>query len=410
VGLYIQYVANKQFLKKDFTYVSRNKYSINISSKTWSEEKMEKQEYMLLALSHIDGVGRGVLRRARQLGEPVDFSRCSVRDIQEMLGVPLKAAERIKSEFCLRSAMARVDTWQKAGIEVLTHYSSDYPALLREIPDSPEILYITGNKVCLYTSAFAIVGTRVPTVYGKNIACGLARELAQRRITVVSGMARGIDSEAHRGALVEGGFTIAVLGCGVDVVYPSTNRVLAAEIRQKGLILSEYPPGTEPLRGFFPERNRIISGLSYGILVVEAAARSGSLITADLAADQGRDVFAVPGSIHSPKSAGCHWLIQQGAKLVQNIHDIVNEYPGLVSDTNESTNQLSTSPASVLHAEEREVLAIIGLEPVSYEQILCRTAFSSSYLHYLLLSLQVKQQIIQVPGPAFVRTKNKEDV
>lgn len=371
---------------------------------------MEKQEYMLVALAHSSGVGRRVLRSARNLGETVDFSRCSSIQIQEMLRVTPKIAERIRSEFCLEKAMERVHKWKRNGIEVLTQYHQAYPALLREIPDAPEVLYIIGELEFLHRPCISLVGSRKPTTYGKNIARQLARELSERNITVVSGMARGIDSEAHRGALAASGPTVAVLGCGVDIIYPAENRALAFEIRKKGVILSEYPPGTAPLRGFFPERNRIISGLARGVLVIEAASRSGSLITADLALDQGRDVFAIPGSIYSPQSAGCHWLIQQGGKLVQNIHDILSEYPELISDTNENTNEKTRLTLPALTEEEAAVLDIIGWEAVSYDKILCRTAFSTSYLHYLLLSLQVKQCIMQLPGPSFVRMKNKEDV
>lgn len=371
---------------------------------------MEKQAYMLLALSHINRVGRRTLRLARLLGETVDFSSCTPRDIQKMLEVTPEAAERIKNEFSLQDAVMRAQKWAAEGIDVLTQYHSEYPNLLREIPDPPEILYITGNKDLLHRPAIAVIGARRPTAYGKNVALQWARELAEQDVVIVSGMARGIDSEAHRGALAAGGATVAVLGCGVNVVYPSENRALTVEMRRKGAILSEYPPGTEPMRGFFPERNRIISGLARGVLVVEAASRSGSLITADLAVDQGRDVFAVPGSIFSPRSAGCHWLIQQGAKLVQNIHDVLSEYPDLISDTNENTIYAGATTLPPLTSEEKSILSVIGWDAMSYEDILCRTSFSSGYLHYLLLSLQVKQQITQLPGPAFIRLGNKKDV
>ncbi|MBN6185843.1 DNA-processing protein DprA [Aneurinibacillus sp. BA2021] len=368
---------------------------------------MEKQEYMLIALASSKGVGRKTIRAARALGETVDFSRYSPGEIQKMLPVAPGVAEQIRAGFSMEKARQLVETWNRKGIGVLTLQHSAYPPLLREIPDPPEILYIAGDIQSLHRPCISLVGSRKPTTYGKNTARQFARELSERGITVVSGMARGIDSEAHRGALAGGGTTVAVLGCGVDVTYPAENRSLALEIRKQGAIVSEYPPGTAPQRGFFPERNRIISGLAKGVLVVEAASRSGSLITADLAADQGRDVFAIPGSIYAPQSAGCHWLIQQGSKLVQNTHDILSEYPELVSDTNGKTAANTCSMPSVLTAEELAVLDLIGSEAVSYDKILCRTAFSTSYLHYLLLSLQVKQCIMQLPGPSFVRIKNK---
>ncbi|AMA72656.1 MULTISPECIES: DNA-processing protein DprA [Aneurinibacillus] len=366
---------------------------------------MEEREYILLALSNIRGVGRNVVRRARKLTEALDFAAHSVTDIRELLGISTKKAELIKAEFDMEKTMDYVRRWCDHGITVLTWLNPLYPALLREIPDPPEVLYITGNKELLSYPALAIVGTRTPTVYGKNAARQFARDLAAKGFCIVSGLARGVDSEAHRGALEAGGATIAILGCGIDIVYPNENRKLAAELRRQGLIISEYPPGVEPRRRFFPERNRLISGLARGVLVIEAAARSGSLITADLAAEQGRDVYALPGSVYSPKSVGCHWLIQQGAKLVHNVYDIVSEYPWMVSDTNENTTDHTLSSSIKLSEEEKIVLELIGGESVSYEEILCRTAFSSSHLHYLLLSLQVKQKIEQLPGPAFIRMK-----
>jgi DNA processing protein len=367
---------------------------------------MEKQDCLLVTLSLLSGIGRATLRRVRASLQTGEFWHYSCRDMQEKLAVSEKVAERIMAEVCcLEKGMERIVQWRKRGVEIMTRSHSEYPSLLQEIPDPPEVLYIMGRRELLTRPAIGIVGTRAPTVYGKQVARQLARELVERRMGVVSGLARGIDSEAHRGALEQGGDTIAVLGCGVDIVYPTENRKVAASIREQGVIVSEYPPGTQPRRGFFPERNRIISGLSRGIVVVEAASRSGSLITADLAGDQGRDVFAVPGSIYSPKSAGCHWLIQQGAKVVQSIHDIVCEYPDLFSDTNENTNEHKADVPVHVTREEKQILEMIGWEPVSYEEILCRTSFSSSYLHYLLLSLQVKQQITQLPGPTFMRIK-----
>ncbi|BAU27656.1 DNA processing protein [Aneurinibacillus soli] len=365
---------------------------------------MENLTEMMLALSMIPGVGRMVMRRARQLAEPIDFTSCTALDIQHMLGVRENIAEQIRRKYDLAAARKNREEWERRGITVLVYGDEKYSEWLYEIPDAPELLYADGNFDLLTRPAFSIVGTRTPTQYGRQLARQFGRELAERGLVVVSGMARGIDAEAHTGALEARGGTIAVLGCGIDWLYPAENRQLGARIRKQGLLLSEYPPGTRPQRGFFPERNRIISGLAHGILVIEAASRSGSLITADLATEQGRDVFAVPGSIHSPKSAGCHWLIQQGAKLVQHVHDIVFEYPELALDTHVGNAEVAGAPES-LSSEEAALLRMIPWESVSYEQILCRTEFSPSYLHFLLLSLQMKKQIMQLPGQAYIRVK-----
>lgn len=365
---------------------------------------MGNSKYGLLALAGLDGVGRKALRRARKGGWTAGFSTWHVREIQERLGVTNTIAEQIKGDFSLESGKEKYEWLTKRKIHLLAYNDAEYPAWLREIADPPELLYAMGKLESLSMPAIALVGTRNPTVYGKNIARQFGMELAKRKWAAISGLARGIDGEAHRGAVEANGVTIAVLGCGIDQIYPKENEKLAEKIKDQGLLLSEYAPGTVPQKGFFPERNRIISGLGRGTIVVEAASRSGSLITADFAGDQGRDVFAVPGSIHSPKSAGCHWLIQQGAKLVQNIDDVLSEYPDTVSGTNESINGTeSTNASGRATKEESIVLEAIQWEPVSYEEVLCRTSFSSSYLHYILLSLQVKKLIMQLPGPAYVR-------
>lgn len=201
---------------------------------------MEKQEYMLIALASSKGVGRKTIRAARALGETVDFSRYSPGEIQKMLPVAPGVAEQIRAGFSMEKARQLVETWNRKGIGVLTLQHSAYPPLLREIPDPPEILYIAGDIQSLHRPCISLVGSRKPTTYGKNTARQFARELSERGITVVSGMARGIDSEAHRGALAGGGTTVAVLGCGVDVTYPAENRSLALEIRKQGAIVSEY--------------------------------------------------------------------------------------------------------------------------------------------------------------------------
>ncbi|WP_027414584.1 DNA-processing protein DprA [Aneurinibacillus terranovensis] len=356
----------------------------------------------LLALALIPGVGRMTIRRAREGDRAIDFTCLSAHEIQAELTVTPAIAARIKNEFSLQKAQRHYESCQKNSIEILAYDDERYPDLLRDIPDPPEILYAAGNLYMLLNPAIAIVGTRTPTVYGKNIAYNFGKELSEKGCAVVSGLARGIDGEAHRGALAGVGKTIAVLGCGLDQFYPRENKALAMEIKEKGLMISEYPPGTQPKKGFFPERNRLISGLSLGTIVVEAASRSGSLITSDMAADQGRDVFAVPGSIHSPKSAGCHYLIQQGAKLVQTIYDVLEEYPHLMLI---GKNRESPKVEFQLTMDEALLLQTIPYEPVSYEDVEKNSTIPSSHLPYLLLSLQVKKCITQTPGPTYMKIR-----
>ena len=221
-----------------------------------------------------------------------------------------------------------------------------YPALLKAIPDPPMLLFIRGNKDCLGLPQLAMVGSRNPTPAGLDTARMFARHLSVSGLAITSGLALGIDSASHRGALDAGGVTIAVCGCGLDRVYPAGQESLAESICQSGALVSEFPPGTPPSRKNFPQRNRIVSGLSVGTLVVEAARASGSLITARHAAEQGREVFAVPGSIHSPQSRGCHQLIRQGAKLVESAADIFEELGAMVSVLAETARQDDPQPPS----------------------------------------------------------------
>ncbi len=218
-----------------------------------------------------------------------------------------------------------LDGLTAAGGCALSFEDSSYPPLLRQLADPPPVLYIIGRKELLSRTAVAIVGSRAATSYGRKIAFTLANRLSSSSITVVSGLALGIDAESHAGALAGEGSTVAVLGCGLDIVYPRQNLPLFRKIAESGVLVSEYPLGTRPEGFRFPARNRIIAGLSKGVVVVEAAKRSGSLITAQIALDCGREVFAVPGHIDSCKSEGTHWLLKQGAKLVQNAADIVEE-------------------------------------------------------------------------------------
>ena len=311
------------------------------------------------------------------------------------------------------------DQQQKArdcGTAVIPISDPRYPPRLREIYDPPVVLFARGRTELLQSPMLGVVGTRRPTAYGTAAAEKLSTDLALAGLTIASGMARGIDTAAHRGTLAAGGGTVAVFGCGVDVVYPAENRKLAAEIAEKGLLISEFPMGAPAYPQNFPIRNRIISGMSVGVLVVEGAQYSGSAITARLALDQQREVFAVPGSIMSKMSWGPNLLIKQGAKLVQDWNDVLEELPEevrrelarkgrerLLPEAGEEERNEATSPE--LTKVSREVLARIPADqPIHADQLLeTLTGYSSSEVIATLFDLEMLGLIRQLAGRNFVK-------
>ena len=300
---------------------------------------------------------------------------------------------------------AIAEACEKRGIDILARESEAYPSILREIGKPPLVLFARGNLVS-DAARVAVVGARHATPYGRHAAEELAMGLAGRGVTVVSGAARGIDTAAHKGAL-RAGRTVAVLGCGVDVVYPKENGLLLDEIAEKGVVLSEYPPGTKPIAAFFPQRNRIISGLSRGTVVVEAAERSGSLITAELALSEGREVFAVPGSIYSDTSRGCHNLIRQGAKLTASVEDVLEEFPWARGETDEKQASLFEGDVPEgLSEEEKTVYAILSKEkPLTVDDIIYRLhgRGDASNIAFLLLQMELKGLVGQDENRAYSR-------
>ena len=280
-----------------------------------------------LALHLVPGLGaRNALKLIRTFGTPERVFHASLTELRSC-GLRAVVASAIHSGMSFEDADAEQNKVKQAGAEVVTIHDAKYPERLKEIYDPPILLYARGRTEALIGENLGVVGSRRPTPYGMAVARKLSREFTQVGMTVVSGMARGIDTYAHQGAIEAGGPTVAVLGCGVDVVYPRENRKLADEIVDKGVIVSEFPMGSTAFPQNFPIRNRVISGLSLGVMVVEGAQYSGSLITARLALDQGREVFAVPGSIVSKPSWGPNLLIKQGAKLVQDASDVVEDLP-----------------------------------------------------------------------------------
>lgn len=298
---------------------------------------------------------------------------------------------------------------KKMKINVITIKEEGYPAMLKNIYDPPPILYYQGDFINLMNQkkGIAIVGSRRATYYGRKVARDIAAELSLRGYIIISGLARGIDTHAHMGSLEAGGFTIAVLGCGMDRIYPSENRLLAESIIKKGALISEFPIHSKPEKSNFPRRNRIISGLTIGTLVVEASEKSGALITADFALDQGREVFAVPGSIYSFFSTGCHNLIKQGAKLVNRAGDILEEFESqdgnhINSDEPERGYLCKETPDN-LTDDEKNFLEYISIEPLHIDEIAHLTACSHSRVSEILLSLELKNQIREIEGKRYIR-------
>ncbi len=285
---------------------------------------MEERRY-LLALSMVEGLGSiKTSQLLKYFNKAENIFSAPVKELEHVSGIGAKIAGGIK-DFNWHVLDKELELVRKHKIEVVTIADSDYPESLRQIPDPPLVLYFKGKSDWTGFN-FAIVGSRKASLYGLSVAEKFAQQLAALGVVIVSGMARGIDTASHKGALKAKGATLAVLGSGLLNIYPPENESLAEKIAESGAVISEFPLNTPPLRENFPRRNRIVSGLARGVLVVEAAERSGALITADLALDQGKDVFAVPGKVDSPTSLGANHLIKQGAKLVNSIEDILEEY------------------------------------------------------------------------------------
>ncbi len=295
---------------------------------------------------------------------------------------------------------------EQPGNHLLRLDDPRYPPLLRQIPYPPPLLFVHGDPDCLRLPQLAIVGTRNPTPLGRETAQRFAAHLAEFGLLITSGLALGIDTAAHQGALAGGGRTLAVMGTSLDRVYPARNRDLAHAIAERGALVSELFTGTPPTAENFPRRNRLISGLALGVLVVEAAAQSGSLITARLANEQGREVFAIPGSIHNPLAKGCHALIRQGAKLVETAADILEELGALAATTREATSQpAAASPSATLDEEYHQLLAAMGDQPVGIDLLVDRCGLTAEALSSMLLILELEGYVAAIPGGLYGRLK-----
>ena len=350
------------------------------------------------------GLGRETARRLlATCGSPSAVLSTPAATLRELLGRPLAdALQALPPDFHTRLAAAR--QWLRGGPDrhVLSLGHPAWPALLLQTADPPLLLYLQGDLACLSAPAVAVVGSRHPSAQGRDNAQAFAADLAQAGWLVVSGLAQGIDAAAHEGALAAGGRTLAVVGTGLDLTYPSHHRALAQRVAAQGALLSEYAPGTPPLREHFPQRNRLIAGLTRGTLVVEAALRSGSLITARLANEAGREVWAVPGSIHAPQSRGCHALIKQGATLVESAQDVLDDLqsPGL----RQAALPLGPVPdAAADSAPADPLLAALGEDPVTLDALLARTGESAATLSARLLELELAGTVARLPGGLYQR-------
>jgi len=367
----------------------------------------EKQVAEAIELTLVPGIGSLVQRKLLEnCGEVSEIYPLAANALIG-LGAPPESAEAVAARHYRPMSEEILDWCRHEACGVLIRGGQGYPPILEEIYDPPLVLYSRGDPEALEAAAVAIVGTRKPTPYGLQMAEGLAGDLACRGVAVVSGLARGIDAAAHRGCLDAQGRTIAILGCGIDVTYPREHRRLTERILEKGLILSEFPPGTSPAPQNFPVRNRIISGLSLGALIVEASEYSGSLITARLAMEQNREVFAIPGNITSPRSFGPNFLIKQGAKLVQSWRDIVEEFPPEIRQSILAKENLRTEPAPALELlteEERRILDLLDTDRATqFDKILAQSQCGISRLSDLMFNLEMRGWIRQVPGNLFVR-------
>lgn len=359
-----------------------------------------KNHYVLLTLHEMENIGWKTIRLlTHRYPELPDVLGASVEELKS-LGLPPNKAAYLARGLTERAVSDTASKYEGRDIVPLTPYLPGYPELLSQTKLPPWVLYCRGRLELLDKPCIAIVGTRTPTVYGKRMAEIFSRDLSEAGVCVVSGMARGIDGVAHLAALQGQGSTIAVLGCGVDIVYPQEHACLYKEIAEKGLIVSEYQPGTRSAPGLFPLRNRIIAGLSLGTLVVEAAEKSGSLITSDLAMEESRDVFAIPGPLTSPKSSGAHRLIQKGGKLVTGAHEIMSEFKHLAGM--EAGRSEDAGSRKELSPGELRIVELLEEGPRTIDELAERSQTNFGLLHAILLSLQMKKRIEQLPGSVYV--------
>lgn len=349
-----------------------------------------------LQLTLTPGLGAAAIRGLlKQFGLPENILGASRSQLERVAGPA--AAQLLRPEGVAPEVERALRWAEEPGRAIVTLADAAYPKLLLEIPDPPPLLYAVGRLELLERPALAVVGSRNATVQGARNAEQFAQAFSTAGLTIVSGLALGIDAAAHRGGLAAAGSTIAVLGTGVDVIYPRQNAALAQRIADSGLLLSEFALGTAGAAHHFPRRNRLISGLAQGCLVVEAALASGSLITARAAAEQGREVFAVPGSIHSPLSKGCHALIKQGAKLVESSEDVLAELTSFRRSGYASTRMAPAAP------DGEPLLSHMGFDPVDVDSLCARSGLPAEKVAAALLQLEISGRVAALPGGLYQR-------
>ncbi len=402
---------------------------------------MERLHETLL-LSFAPGIGPAAVNALLEaLPEPGSLLDATVSDLRAV-GASDRLAEAVRSARGNDAYRRELDRCHACGVRLVTPMSDDFPTLLRHIDPVPPVLWVRGRIEAMSGTMISIVGARRCSPYGRRLATDLAADLARAGVTVASGMARGVDTAAHLGALEARAPTIAVLGCGVDVIYPRQNRELARRIFESGCLVSEFPLGAAPLRYHFPRRNRIISGLARGVVVVEATHKSGSLITADWALDQGRDVFAVPGHVGAELTRGTHKLLREGAKLVETAGDILEEThgpdimndsarhhapypenssagnvnapcsPAVVTDregTTESPGATATETAVELGPRETRILSLMSADGTHIDELIDRSGYPAAVVSALLTLLEMKGRTRQLPGKWFVQARSRLD-
>jgi len=354
-----------------------------------------------LALKMIPNLGNITYRRLlERFGDPTTVFNAKLQELLKIEGIRAETAKNIVSKHWEGDPQRELQRIKQIGARLITIFDSSYPLSLKQIYDPPPLLYIKGKDLPIEKTMIAVVGSRNPSHYGLKVTEEICQGLAMRNIAVVSGMARGIDAAAHWGSLSVKGSTVAVLGSGIDVIYPSSNVKLYYHMADTGSVITEFPLGTSPEGKNFPIRNRIISGLSKGVVVIEASLRSGSLITASLALEQGREVFAVPGSIESFKSTGTHFLIKQGAKLVENADDILQD----IGETSSSGHVPSGKTPNLvpLTQDEELIVGILNTYPMHIDEIVRTSRFDSAKVAGILTALELKGAVKQLSGKMFI--------
>jgi DNA processing protein len=361
-----------------------------------------------IALNMIDGIGPVRVRQLlERFGDSTAILSASPAQLQQVHGIGPELSEAIatwEKNVDLAGELKRIE---QSGCKIVLQSDENYPPLLRQIYDPPLLLYVMGDLTVKDRNAVAMVGSRMTTHYGIEVARKIGYQLAYTGVTVVSGGARGIDTAAHQGALSAKGRTIAVLGTGINLVFPAENGELFGRIAMQGALITQFPFNRKADKQSFPIRNRIVAGMTLGTVVVEANLTSGALITAGMAVDYGRQVFAVPGRVDSPRSKGCHDLIKKGAKLCEGVEDILSEFEYMFPASNRPSllNDAAALPAMTLSEAEQSVYDLVDQEECTTDDIIRRSGMPSSTVSVALLGLEMKRLIRQLPGKLFVRNR-----